>query len=66
MTLDDPFLSQREELERDRERDHAAAKAEYDLERLIESEEAEAAHWVGVFRQSAAHWSGRQHWGSHG
>lgn len=64
MTLDDGFLSQREELLRDRERDQAAAKAEYDLERLTESVEAEAAHWVGAFRQGARHYSTRQHWGS--
>jgi hypothetical protein len=66
MTLDDGFLSQRELLERDRERDRAEAKAAWDEQQLAESVEAVESHWRSTFAQSAQHWTARQHWGSHG
>jgi hypothetical protein len=66
MTLDDGYLSQREMLERDRERDRAEAKAAWLERELTESVEAVEAHWRSTFAQSAQHWTARQHWGSHG
>ncbi len=61
MTIDDVYLSRRELLLRDRERDMADAKAEWDAQRLAESVESVEAHWVGVFR-GMPEWVRRQHW----
>ena len=62
MALDEQYLTQQELLLRDAERDAAQRKADWLEQMLVESIEAEEAHWHGVFRQSACHYSGRQHW----
>jgi hypothetical protein len=62
MTLDDEQVPWREALRRDRERDWADRKAAHDEQKLTESVEAMEAHWRGVFREGARHWSSSQHW----
>ena len=57
MTLDDEHAA----LRADRERDLANARAEWEERRLVESIEAEEAHWEGVMR-AQPDWSRTVHY----
>ena len=63
MSLDEGYVPGRELEARDRERQEADRRADYEEQRLTESVEAEEAHWAGAMRESAAHYSSAQHWG---
>lgn len=54
MTLDDSdYISNREAVERGAAADAARAKADWEEQKLLESDEAELAKWRGVFRRMA-------------
>ena len=54
MTLDDAYISSREAVRRGHEDDWRRREAEYQEQRLLESDEAELSRWRGVFRRADA------------
>ena len=62
MTLDDDRVGWREAARREEEHYRNEARREWEERNLLESVEAMEAHWRGVFRAGAEHWSSTQHW----
>lgn len=53
MSLDDQHISNREAVERGAADDAARAKADYEEQKLLESDEATIQHWRGIFKRMA-------------